>query len=294
MSGESVTIVGCGYVGLRLAKRLQREGRNVSAEVRSDASLRLLRAERIPVVRADLDDPPGPRSGSGGQFVYMVPPPPTGDTDPRLGAWLGSLTSVPRRIVYLSTTAVYGDRGGAVVSEASETMPSSARGQRRLDAESSLRGFGAESGASIRILRVPGIYGPGRLPIDRIATGQPIPAPGETGPGNRIHVDDLVGVCLAALRYEGPQEVFNVGDGNHAPMGEYFLRVASIAGLPVPPQLPLSELLERVSPAMRGFLTESRRVDVSLMGSELGFVPRFADLDAGIAASLGETRQSGR
>lgn len=293
MAHESVTIVGCGYVGKRLAKLLQREGRSVAGLVRSAASVSALEAEGIPAATIDLDRSHGPHTGESEYFIYMVPPPPAGDTDPRVRLWLDSLADIPRRIVYLSTTAVYGDRAGAVVTENSATHPTSERGLRRLDAERALLEYGARTASSIRILRVPGIYGPGRLPLARISEGQPIPAPSATGPGNRIHVDDLAGVCLSALRYEGPREIFNVGDGENASMGEYFLRVARLAGLPPPPQLPLAELLERVSPAMRGFLTESRQVDVSLMLGELGYQPKYVDLDSGIAASLNEEAQSG-
>jgi nucleoside-diphosphate-sugar epimerase len=293
MAEESVTIVGCGYVGRRLAKLLQQEGRGVLGLVHSDSSLRTLLSAGVPAALIDLDRPAGPRPGEGDYYVYMVPPPPAGDTDPRIKAWLESLTRAPRRVVYLSTTAVYGDRAGAEVTECSETRPSSDRGRRRLNAERALLEYGARSGASVRILRVPGIYGPGRLPLGRIADGQPIPAVSSTGPGNRIHVDDLAGACLAALGYGGPTEIFNVGDGEHASMGEYFMRVARLAGLPSPPQLPLAELLELVSPAMREFLAESRRVDTSLMRSELGYRPSYEDLDSGIAASLSEEPPSG-
>jgi len=288
MANDSLTIVGCGYVGKRLAKLLQKDGRSILGLVHSDSSLQTLAAEGIPAASIDLDVPAVPYPVDGGDFVYMVPPPPAGHTDPRIRVWLDSLTGTPRRIVYTSTTAVYGDCGGAVVTETSDTRPSSDRGRRRLDAENALLEYGARSGASVRILRVPGIYGPGRLPLTRISQGQPIPAPSATGPGNRIHADDLAGACLAALRYEGPAKIFNVGDGEHASMGEFFLRVARLAGLPPPPELPLAALLERVSPAMREFLTDSRRVDVSLMLSELGYRPNYADLDAGIAASLSE------
>ncbi len=288
MADDSVTIVGCGYVGKRLAKLLQRDGRAVLGLVQSESSQRALEAEGVHVALIDLDHLPGPCPGDSEYFVYMVPPPPAGDTDPRIRAWVDSLPRVPRRIVYLSTTAVYGDCGGAVVTENTPALPNSDRGRRRLDAERVLLDYATRSRTSVRILRVPGIYGPGRLPLERIAEGQPIPSPSATGPGNRIHADDLAGACLAALRYEGPVQIFNVGDGEHASMGEYFLRVARLAGLPPPPQISLSDLLARVSPAMRSFLTESRSVDVSLMLSELGYRPHYTDLDSGISASLCE------
>ena len=293
MADETVTIVGCGYVGVRLARLCLQSGLDVHAVVRSESARRALEAKGIRASVQDLDEPFEPCLASNGLYVYMVPPPSSGDTDPRMAAWLRSLAAPPRCIVYLSTTAVYGDRGGSVVTEASEPRPSSDRGRRRLDAENRVRRFGATRGTRVRILRVPGIYGPGRLPLARIAAGEPVPAPSETGPGNRIHVEDLAAVCLAALRYDGASEVFNVGDGVYASMGEYFLRVARIAGLEPPPQLSLSDLLERVSPAMRGFLTESRLVDVSRMRDELDFSPRYSDLDKGIAASLSDKDQPG-
>lgn len=293
MPDKPVTIVGCGYVGKRLAGQLKRDGRDVLGLVRTQPSAQALEAGGIAAAVVDLDRPPGSSPTRDGHFVYMVPPPPSGNTDPRIRAWLEGLHTAPGKIVYLSSTAVYGNQHGAIVTEQSETRPSSGRGLRRLDAEQALREYGARSGTAVRILRVPGIYGPGRLPLERISTGQPVPAPATTGPGNRIHADDVAGACLAALDYAGPVEIFNIGDGEHASMGEYFLRVARLAGLPPPPQLPLGDLLPRVSPAMREFLTDSRQVDVSLMLDELGYRPAYADLDAGIAASLSEAPGSG-
>ena len=288
MADEAITIIGCGYTGSRLARMCRESDRQVHAVVRSEAARKALEEKGFRTSVVDLDRSFDPLLLSGGFHVYMVPPPSSGDTDPRIRRWLHTLESPPKGIVYLSTTAVYGDRGGATVSEDTEPAPSSDRGRRRLDAENSVRRYAERYEIRARILRVPGIYGPGRLPLARISARQPVPMPGETGPGNRIHVDDLAAVCLAAIRYRGALEVFNVGDGEHASMGDYFLRVARAAGLESPPQLSLAELLRSVSPAMRSFLTESRRVDVSLMEHELGFVPRYKDLDEGIAASLSE------
>ena len=293
MTDEAVTIIGCGYTGSRLARMCRERGQDVHAIVRSEAAREALEEEGFRASLVDLDRTFEPPLLSGGFHVYMVPPPSSGDTDPRILRWLDTLDLPPKGIVYLSATAVYGDRGGATVAEDAEPAPSSDRGRRRLAAEDSVRRYAARHGVCARILRVPGIYGPNRLPLARISQRQPIPRPGETGPGNRIHVDDLAAVCLAAIRYRGALDVFNVGDGEHASMGEYFLRVARIAGLESPPQLPLDELLRNVSPAMRSFLTESRRIDVSRMENELGFVPRYKDLDEGISASLGEHRTAG-
>lgn len=290
-SKTGVTVVGCGYTGRRLLKLCREAGRDLLGIVRSGESLAALRASGAAAEVLDLDAPGGqlPAGWSRDRAViYMAPPPDAGETDPRLRSFLARLGAAPRVLVYLSTTAVYGDTGGAAVDEESLAAPSSARGQRRLDAERAVQAYGAANGVAVRILRVPGIYGPGRLPLDRIRQRAPVVLAAEAGPGNRIHVDDLAGACLAAADYAGSVAVFNVGDGGHASMTDFCNVVARAAGLDEPPQLPLREVLARVSPAMRGFLGESRRVDTRRMQAELGFTPRYCDLAAGVAASLAE------
>jgi len=288
-----ITVIGCGYTGRRLLKLCRDTGRECLGTVRSRESLVRLEALGASAVQLDLDAPAGaspdawPRAWSAERaLIYMAPPPDSGESDPRIRNFLARLRQPPETLVYLSTTGVYGDTGGARVDEDTPPAPASARGKRRLDAENALREWAAGTDTALRILRVPGIYGPGRLPLERIAGGAPVVAEEEAGPGNRIHVDDLAAVSLAAADYRGELEVFNVGDGEHASMGEYFRQVARAAGLPSPPELPLAELMQRVSPAMRSFLVESRRVDTDRMRRELGFTPRYAELAAGVAASL--------
>ena len=282
-------VVGCGYTGRRLLERCRDMRREFFGTVRSADSAARLRAAGAGAGILDLDQPGGalpPEWTSQRALIYMAPPPGTGETDPRLRACLARITAFPERVVYLSTTAVYGDTGGQTVDETTPAAPASARGRRRLDAEQALQDWGQDTGVAVRILRVPGIYGPGRLPLERLQNGAPVARAGETGPGNRIHVDDLAAASLAAVDYAGPEVVFNVGDGDHRGMDEYFRAVARLAGLPAPPELPLDELLSQVSPAMRGFLVESRRVDTTRMRAVLGFHPRYATLEEGIAASL--------
>jgi nucleoside-diphosphate-sugar epimerase len=292
---SGVTVVGCGYTGRRLLKICRDVGRDVLGIVRSAESLAELRSDGAAAEILDLDAPGGklPRAWTGQRAViYMAPPPDGGDVDVRLRAFLPRISAMPVALVYLSTTAVYGDTGGATVDESTPPAPSSARGRRRLDAEHAVLDFGRANGVPVRVLRVPGIYGPGRLPLERIRQGAPMVRARDAGPGNRIHVEDLAAVSLAAADYRGSEQIFNVGDGGHASMTEYFRAVAHAAGLADPPELPLDELLAHVTPAMRGFLVERRRVDTRRMRTVLGFQPRYATLEAGIAASLAE--QSGR
>ena len=284
-----MTVVGCGYTGRRLLDLCRDANRDVLGIVRSEESLAHLRAIGAAAEILDLDAPGGKLPGdwtADRAVIYMAPPPDAGESDPRLRSFLRRLSGTPTALVYLSTTAVYGDTGGATVNEETPPAPASARGLRRRDAELAVLAWGRETGVPVRILRVPGIYGPGRLPLERIRQGAPVVRAAEAGPGNRIHVDDLAAVSLVAADYSGSETVFNVGDGSHASMSEYFRAVARAAALPEPPELPLDELLARVTPAMRGFLVEKRRVDTNRMRAELGFEPRYGQLEDGVAASL--------
>jgi nucleoside-diphosphate-sugar epimerase len=189
--------------------------------------------------------------------------------------------------VYVSTTGVYGDAGGALVDEESPTNPGSDRAARRVDAEHSVRTWCTRNAVAWTILRVPGIYGPGRLPLERLKRGEPMIRHSEAGFSSRIHVDDLVAAALlAGSAPRAAYRIYNVTDGNPASMTEYFERVAMLAGLP-PPRLISREEAERVlSPGLLSYLAESRRVDSRRIREELGFAPRFHDLRLGILSSL--------
>jgi nucleoside-diphosphate-sugar epimerase len=285
-------IVGCGYTGLRLARRLRPAWR-VTALARSTEAAARLGAEGIASVQADLDAPigPGPRAAleaaaDGAAIAYLAPPPDSAHGDPRLARFLEALGGTqPSVFLYMSTTGVYGDTGGALVTEASPVAPANDRSRRRVAAEDAATTWCGARGVRAVVLRVPGIYGPHRLPLERLRRGEPALRPEDAGPGNRIHVDDLVTACVAAL--ERPvQGVFNVTDGNPASTTEYLERTADLAGLPRPPRVALADAPGRISPGMLAFLVESRRVDNRRMREELGVVPRYQRLDDGIAASL--------
>lgn len=284
-------VIGAGYTGARLAAQLGAYG-PVIAVTGSDASATRLAMTGLDARAWNLDsEQPAPFAAAeigGVTLWYLAPPPDAGDDDPRLRNCLDRLPAVPRRIVYASTTGVYGDAAGGTVTEDTPIAPGNERSQRRTAAEALVQQYAARSGAEWVVLRVPGIYGPGRLPLERIRRGGPVIAEAEAGPGNRIHVDDLVRCCLAAgTTLRVANRVFNVGDGEHASTSEYFRKVAQAAGLPPPPQLTRAEAQQRLSEGMWSFLADSRRVDTTRMRSELGVLPRWQDLDEGIRASLG-------
>jgi nucleoside-diphosphate-sugar epimerase len=292
---QSCLIVGCGYTGRRRARALQPRWR-VLATARSDLAAAELQAAGIEVLRADLDAALAPglleTAVDGAAIAYLAPPPDHGTDDPRLVRFLAALGRArPPVLLYMSTTGVYGDTGGEVVTEDSPLLPANDRARRRVAAETAAQDWCAGRGVRCVVLRVPGIYGPGRLPLDRLRRGEPALRPEDAGPGNRIHVADLVTACAAAL--ERPVGgAFNVTDGNPASTTEFLQRTAAIAGLAPPPLVALADASGRISAGMLAFLRESRRVDNRRMREELGVELRYADLDAGIAASLRGTREA--
>ncbi len=289
----SVLIAGCGYTGQRLAQRLRQEGgASCHALVSSEASA--VRLQTCPgidgVMHADLDvGTPSVALPTVEQLYYFVPPPPTGRRDGRLARFLRLLDkadTLPRRILLISTSGVYGDCRGEWVDEAREPAPVADRAWRRLDAERVLGRWAAERGVATVILRVAGIYGPGRLPLARLEKRVPMVAEADAPWTNRIHVDDLVTVCAAAMRHAPAGAIYNVSDGHPGNMTDYFNRVADAAGLPRPPVIPLEAAARQLSAGMLSYLRESRRLDNRRMLSLPGVELRYPTLEAGLAASL--------
>lgn len=284
--GDASLIVGCGDLGLRVARQLRQRGSTVQGVVRTDGSVASLAAEGIPARALDLDSEP--LSVADADLVYwFAPPPAQGQTDPRLRRTLDAMLARPvRRLVYVSTSGVYGDCAGRWIDEDEPLKPRTDRARRRLDAERALAGFALATGCQTVILRVPGIYGPGRLPLERLRSAAPVIHEPESPWSNRIHVEDLAQAALAAMARGRAGAAYNVSDGNPSSMSDYFLRCARLLGLPEPPRITLQEARSRLTPAMRSFLDESKRLLITRMREELGVRLRFPDLDAGLRACL--------
>jgi nucleoside-diphosphate-sugar epimerase len=280
-------IIGCGYLGTRVALARRRQGVPVTGVVRSTASAEGLRAAGIAAAVLDLDQPltdaPGLRDT---ELFYFAPPPGEGVEETRVRQLIAGFEQFgqPRRVVYLSTTGVYGDCAGAWVDETRPVNPRVDRARRRWDGEQRFAAWSRATGGELVILRVAGIYGPGKLPLARLRRGEPTLRESEAPYTNRIHIDDLVRVCLAALARGGDGEVYNVSDGAPGNMTDYFNQVADWAGLPRPPQIPLTEATDRLSAGMLSYLQESRRLDSGKLRRELGVELRYPDLASGLAA----------
>lgn len=284
-----VLIVGCGYVGTRLARRL-RERFDVSAIVRSQEKARALASEGIQAVTLDLDrvrlGAHVPERLEQAATVYLTPPSQQGESDLRLDRFFQLATVPPASFIYMSTTGVYGDTKGDVVDESSPLAPLTERARRRVSAEEMTRVWCTERRVRRVVLRVPGIYGPDRLPLERLRAREPAVQPNEAGVSNRIHVDDLVEACVAAVTNPEARGVYNVTDGNAISATEFLDRVAHLAKLPAPPRVSMDEAQLTFSPERLSFLNESRRVSNDRMLKHLGVVLRYANVDEGIAQSL--------
>jgi nucleoside-diphosphate-sugar epimerase len=292
----SCLIVGCGYVGTRLARR-ESGRRPLLAIVRSGPSeTEVTRAAQVPAMRLDLDASEHllqrtlADAARDAAVVYLVPPPAQGMTDPRLEAFLKDLgDAAPAVFVYVSTTGVYGDTAGAPVDETSPLKPASDRARRRVAAESAVTAWCSSRGVRCVVLRVPGIYGPHRLPLERLERREPALQPADAGPGNRIHVDDLVAAIVAAIDTPTALGAYNVSDGDHSSTTAYLQATADAAGLPAPALVPKSEA-RRMAPGLRTPLDESRRVSNRRMIEDLGVTLRYPGMHMGILASLAEMR----
>lgn len=284
-------IVGCGYIGERLARRVQAVGLPATGVVRSAASGRRLDDQGVASLLCDLDQDRLPSGCTLGQeLFYLAPPPGEGAVDTRMQRFLEglALSGQPRRIVYISTTGVYGDCDGAWVDEARPASPRVDRARRRWHAEQLLQDWRSQTGGELVILRVAGIYGPGRLPLARLKKGMPMIAEADAPWTNRIHADDLVEVCLRAMERGVDGAVYNACDGTPGNMTDYFNRVADMAGLARPPVISQQEAQEVLSPGLLSYLRESRRLSNRRMCEELGVELRYPTLDEGLPACFSD------
>ncbi|TCS73368.1 nucleoside-diphosphate-sugar epimerase [Sulfuritortus calidifontis] len=282
-----ILIIGCGDIGLRIARQLQGRAR-LYALSRSPDSRARLRAAGITPIAGDLDDRHSLKrlAGLADWVLHLAPPPGEGTGDPRTVRLLAALGrgSLPRALAYISTTGVYGDCAGAWVPETRPARPHNARAKRRVAAERVLRGWGRAHGVRVAILRAPGIYAAGRLPGERVRRGLPALLPEEDIYTNHIHADDLARLCVTALLRGRANRLYNAVDDSGHKMGDWFDLVADHLGLPRPPRLPRAEVEAAVTPAMRSFLSESRRLSNRRIKDELRFRLRYPTVQAGLAA----------
>jgi len=291
-----ILIVGCGDIALRVASLLRTRYR-LFGLLRNPLRAFELRAAGIVPLAGDLDDPRSLHrlNGLAHTVLHFAPPPAavgeSAVTDTRTRNLIAALSrgSLPQRLIYISTSGVYGDCRGAVVPETRPAHAQSQRAKLRVDAENRIRNWAKHSGVHASILRVPGIYAAERLPLERLKKGTPAIIDEEDGYTNHIHADDLARSVIAALRHAKPNRVYHTSDDSQMKMGEYFDAVADAFALPHAPRVTRAEAQRVMTPMLLSFMNESRRLTNTRMTQELKVRMRYPT----VATALAEIRPHG-
>jgi nucleoside-diphosphate-sugar epimerase len=283
-------IIGCGDVGQRVVQALG--GRwTVRALTSRPGRTDTLRAIGVTPLVGDLDRPASLRrlGALAERVLHLAPPPATGEDDPRTRHLLQALGRhhTCQRLVYGSTSGVYGDAGGARFDETRPVAPVNARARRRVAAESAIRCWAVAHEVNASVLRIPGIYAgnrPGGHPRERLARGTPVLRPEDDVYTNHIHADDLARLCIAALLRGKPQRLWHACDDSELKMGDYFDLAARLCGLSLPRRLSREEAQAQLSPMLLSFMSESRRLDNRRMKRELRIALRYPEVTTGLLA----------
>jgi nucleoside-diphosphate-sugar epimerase len=278
---------GLGYTALALARQLAASGWAVTGTCRSADKMDLLREAGFPAVLFDRKRPIATAALHGITHI-LVSVPPDAQGDAVLTSHGGDIAAMRELewLGYLSTTGVYGDRGGGWVDETAALQPTSERGRRRVAAERGWLGLWRKRRVPVHIFRLAGIYGPGRSPFDalRAGTAKRIDKPGQVF--SRIHVEDLASVLIASIERPHPGAVYNVCDDDPAPPEAVVAYAAGLLGMAPPPLVPPDAA--GLSPMARSFYADSKRVSNRLIKTELGVSLRYPNFRTGLAAILAD------
>jgi nucleoside-diphosphate-sugar epimerase len=275
---KTLLIIGCGDIALRTAPLLNTHYRLMGL-CRNSTNFDKLRLHGIIPLSGDLDHPKtlNKLAGTAQMVLHLAPPPNHGIRDTRTANLLATLARrpkkqsliLPQRLVYISTSGVYGDCNGALINETRPVNPGTERALRRNDAERQIRNWGKRNHVNVSILRVPGIYAADRLPLKRLHNRTPRLTPEDDSYTNHIHANDLARIIYSALHYAKHGRIYHACDDSHLKMGEYFDLVADHFNLPRPPRIKRNQANGLISPSMLSYMDESRRLTNIRMKHEL-------------------------
>ena len=285
-------VMGLGYCGSAAARLAAAAGQEVRGSMRDPT-----RAPAPPGVTTISFDTAGAAIAQARRLLVTAPP--NEDGDPVLAAHRSAIDAalgagMLRWVGYLSTTGVYGDRGGAEVDESTPPAPAQARSHRRLAAEEAWRRLVAGR-AALDIFRVGGIYGPGRSPFDDLRAGSArrVVKPGHAF--SRIHRDDIAAATLAAMAQDPPPglRILHLVDDETAASATVTGHAARLLGMDPPPEIPFEEARARMSPMALSFWSENRRVANAATKDALGIAWRYPTYREGLAAILAQEGREG-
>jgi nucleoside-diphosphate-sugar epimerase len=280
-------VFGLGYSALVLALRLKARGWTVAGTCQSEDKRQALAAEGIAAVLFDGARPLTDLEALAGATYVLSSVPPEGERDPvlaRHAADLAALQSV-KWIGYLSTTGVYGDRGGEWVNENAGLHPTGPRGRARVAAERAWLDLG-RVGQPVHVFRLAGIYGPGRSALDTVRAGRAkrVVKPGQVF--SRIHVEDIATVLEASMMRPNPGAIYNVCDDDPAPPQDVIAYACALLGVEAPPEIPFAEAAAGMSAMARSFYEDNKRVANRRIQDELGVKFAYPDYRSGLRALL--------
>jgi dTDP-4-dehydrorhamnose reductase len=281
---------GLGYTAEAFARRVRPLGWHVAGTARTPAGVDRIAAFGYDAILFDGTAPAPEAAGAVAAATHiLISAGPDDAGDPTLrhhGRDIAHAAGV-RWIGYLSTIGVYGDSGGAWIDETTMPRPGSERTRRRLAAEDDWLAFGRTCGKTVQVFRLGGIYGPGRSAVDDLRAGSArrIVKPGQVF--NRIHVDDIASVLLAAAEGRGSHAVYNVTDGAPSPPQDVVAHAAHLMGVSPPPEIPFETA--PLSPMGRSFYAENRRVLSRRLAEDLGVTLAYPSYREGLAAILADT-----
>lgn len=291
MTKADIKIIGCGYIGKKVASNLNKINRKPvcfvkTAHSKSECESLGYKAIRFNLDHESLDLADEIKNGfSKSQIAYFAPPPPAGKIDTRIAHFISALESLdlpPEKIVLISTTGVYGDCHGEWIDESRPLNPQVDRAYRRVDAEEQLKAYCEKAQVSLIVLRVPGIYAEDKLPLKRITSGEPIVNAQDSGFTNRIHAEDLAAFCLEAIVCDVETGVYNCCDGHPSTMNDYFMKVADTLGFDRPVEISMKQAKRELSKGMLSYLAESKRISNKKLLDKFETQLTYPDLEAGL------------
>lgn len=274
--------VGLGFSAAVLARRLALQGWAITATSRSAAGVAAIEAQGYRGFRFD-GTAPLPLTAFDGVSHVVISAPPDHDGDPLLRLHsqdFAARAAQFRWVAYLSTTGVYGDHGGGIVSEDTPLTPNTSRGHNRVLAETQWLDLWRANRLPVQVFRLAGIYGPGRNQLLSLKDGTAKRVIKQDQIFSRIHVEDIATVLEASIARPHPGRAYNVCDDEPCPPQDVVEYGARILGLPVPPAIPFETA--ELSPMARSFYADSKRVSNARIKSELGVTLRYPSYREGL------------
>lgn len=291
MSLRKFNIIGCGYIGKKIARGIPRETGERRCFINTGLSKKNLESSGIQAYQFDLDKEDSGltqdqvQGFSNSRIAYLVPPPRKGVVDTRMSHFISLLENLktpPESILLISTTGVYGDCKGEWIDETRELKPQAERAIRRVSAEEQLGAYADKHAVPCIVFRVPGIYAAEKMPLKRLSSGEPVVRAADSGFTNRIHADDLAAFCIEALVSDVTSGIYNCCDGHPSTMNDYFMKVADAVGIERPAEISLQQAKAELSAGMLSYLAESKRILNKKLLDNFKTKMKYPDLDAGL------------